>query len=86
MDELPQRAFIGPETISPIEAAQSRSAERASSIRVQGEMILKRSPAGNAEIFRRQGLRRTQAGAAHRYAGYFGKGFFTDPAIVGEKK
>ena len=36
VDELPQRAFVGAETVGPIEAAQSGPAKRAASLSVYG--------------------------------------------------
>jgi hypothetical protein len=86
MDQLPQRAFIGPVRIHSVEALQSEAAQSAAASLIQREAVDERHSARYAEVFRDQRLGFSQALGANRDSGKLLKGFAANAAIVWKDK
>ncbi len=86
VNQFAQRPFIRPEAVSGVETAEPVAAQRAKSVFIQGESVLERSAATDAEVLGHQRLKLVDAGFAYRDSGDFPKGLRADSAIAGEKK
>jgi hypothetical protein len=64
MNELPEIALVGPETISRVKTAKAAAAQSAAAFGIQRKTILKWRPATYAEVLGPEGLWGFQARAA----------------------
>ena len=86
MNQLAQDAVVGRKTVRRIEAPQAAPAQRASAVRVQRKLILKRGPASGAEELCAERLRGAKAPPADRVSQNFAQIFAAYPAGIGEKE
>ena len=86
MNQLAQDAVVGRKTVRRIEAPQAAPAQRASTVRVQRKLILKRSSACNAGEFRLERLGRPKTAAADWVPEDLSLVFAANPARIGEKE
>ena len=85
MDQLPQRAFIKPETIRCIEAPRASAAQCATAFEIQGKRIQERRLALHAEIRGGMRARPLQACGAHGHTSIAAQRLAADAAFIGEQ-
>src|SRR5437763_1774656 len=84
MDQLPEGTFITAERVGEIEVHLTLPADRTKVVFVQWIRIYKGRPAGSAEEFSPQGLRRGKAIGTDRDPRDLGQRFRTDAALIRE--